>query len=268
MNQQEAILTSAAPINVPSTHHGRPSLLPRASLPPRPARRRKPTEGHRVSRQTEHPIPATPRAKTSRQGRPAESLRTRELLATYMPIVRQIVGGFQRKLPRNVLREDLLAAGMSGLWDAIRRHADDEDNQGFEWYVRVRVRGAILDELRAQDWLPRRARAAASATDGPGRVAPLVVRIEDISEREQNRWLVACDSTSCEAAIDAKNTSDTLARAVQKLPERERHIVSAHYFQGTKFKDLGAELGVSEPRISQLHSRAMTMLRDLMNSAA
>lgn len=192
-----------------------------------------------------------------------------QMLSTYTPLVRQIAGGFQRRLPRNVLREDLIAAGMSGLWDAIRRHAD-KPSESFEWYVRVRIRGAILDELRAQDWLPRRARAAAAEATEQGEsaraFAPAVVRFDDVSEWEQNRCLatLACS----EAAVDAKFTRESLARAVEQLPTRERHIVAAHYFRGVKFKDLGCELGVSEPRISQLHSRAMQRLRAIMAAAA
>jgi RNA polymerase sigma factor for flagellar operon FliA len=192
-----------------------------------------------------------------------------QMLATYTPLVRQIAGGFQRRLPRNVLREDLIAAGMSGLWDAIRRHAD-KPSESFEWYVRVRIRGAILDELRAQDWLPRRARAAAAEAQEQGQpsraVAPAVVRFDDVSEWEQNRCLATLANS--EAAVDAKFAKETLARAVEQLPTRERHIVSAHYFRGVKFKDLGSELGVSEPRISQLHSRAMQRLRTIMAAAA
>lgn len=192
-----------------------------------------------------------------------------QMLTTYTPIVRQIAGGFQRRLPRNVLREDLIAAGMSGLWDAIRRHAD-KPSESFEWYVRVRIRGAILDELRAQDWLPRRARAAAAEAQEQGQTArafaPAVVRFDDVSEWEQNRCLATLASS--EAAVDAKFTKETLARAVEQLPTRERHIVSAHYFRGVKFKDLGSELGVSEPRISQLHSRAMQRLKAIMAAAA
>ncbi len=195
-----------------------------------------------------------------------------QMLACYTPLVRQIAGGFQRKLPRNVLREDLVAAGMSGLWDAIRRHAD-KPGDGFEWYVRVRIRGAILDELRAQDWLPRRARAAASEArqnaQGTGQSAPpSVVRFDDVSEWEQNRCLSTSDTFSSEASVEAKFTRESLVRAVEQLPERERHIVSEHYFRGVKFKDLGAELGVSEPRISQLHSRAMQRLKLIMSDAA
>src|SRR5690606_34900002 len=105
-----------------------------------------------------------------------------QMLSTYTPLVRQIAGGFQRRLPRNVLREDLIAAGMSGLWDAIRRHTD-RPTESFEWYVRVRIRGAILDELRAQDWLPRRARAAAAEAVDQGAtraIAPAVVRFDDV----------------------------------------------------------------------------------------
>ncbi|MEO8905527.1 MAG: sigma-70 family RNA polymerase sigma factor [Polyangiaceae bacterium] len=190
-----------------------------------------------------------------------------ELLLRYEPLVRKIAGGFQRKLPRNVLREDLIAAGMSGLWDAIRRHPDGP-SESFEWYVRVRIRGAILDELRAQDWLPRRARAAAEAASGTDAYVPppAVVRFDDVSEWEQNRCLA--DASSSEAAVAAKFAQETLAKAVEQLPERERHIVSQHYFRGVKFKDLGAELGVSEPRISQLHSRAIQRLKLIIKSAA
>lgn len=194
-----------------------------------------------------------------------------QLIAEYTPVVRQIVGGFQRKLPRNVLRDDLLAAGMSGLWDAVRRQLEAPSDR-FECYVRVRIRGAILDELRAQDWLPRRARAAAAKAEENGdhgpTVAPCVVRFEDVSEWEQGRCLSTGDTASSEAVLNTKYEQRFLAAAVDRLPNRERHIVAAHYFRGVKFKDLGTELGVSEPRISQLHSRAMKLLRDFMREAA
>ncbi len=245
----------------------------RPSLAPRPARRHEARAVHQARRPASL-FPAavlakgkgTPRLSPAEQAR-IQARRAARLLEEFTPLVRKIAGGFQRKLPRNVLREDLLAAGMSGLWDAIRRHPDGGDDS-FEWYVRVRIRGAILDELRAQDWLPRRARAAAEANAGTSAYIPppAVVRIDDISEWEQNRCL--CDQSSSEAAVSAKFTHATLTKAVELLPERERHIVASHYFRGVKFKDLGAELGVSEPRISQLHSRAMVRLKELMDAAA
>jgi RNA polymerase sigma factor for flagellar operon FliA len=245
------------------------AAIARPSLAPRPARRHAPVAA-RAAHRPAVTMPATvvsargPRVKKARGMDPQVSA---ELLLRYEPLVRKIAGGFQRKLPRNVLREDLIAAGMSGLWDAIRRHPDGP-SESFEWYVRVRIRGAILDELRAQDWLPRRARAAAEAASGTDAYVPppAVVRFDDVSEWEQNRCLA--DASSSEAAVAAKFAQETLAKAVEQLPERERHIVSQHYFRGVKFKDLGVELGVSEPRISQLHSRAIQRLKAIIKSAA
>ncbi len=246
----------------------RHSVAPRPSVIPRPTRRHetnraavRPSETRLASRRT--------RKHMARQ-KSADDLRAAQLLQQYAPLVRQIVGGFQRKLPRNVLRDDLIAAGMSGLWDAIRRQ-DGQCDDSFEWYVRVRIRGAILDELRAQDWLPRRARAAAAEAQESGNTSlapPSVVRLEDVSEWEQGRALGSGEGTSSESAVHQKFVGEALARAVEQLPERERHIVSMHYFKGIKFKDLGAQLGVSEPRISQLHSRAMKRLRALISKQA
>ena len=252
----------------PEDRAQRHSIAPRPSVIPRPARRHqssrelvRPSEARLVSRRT--------RKQLARQ-RSADDLKAAQMLQQYAPLVRQIVGGFQRKLPRNVLRDDLLAAGMSGLWDAIRRQNGQCDDS-FEWYVRVRIRGAILDELRAQDWLPRRARAAAAEAQESGNTSiapPSVVRLEDVSEWEQRRALGSGDGSSSESAVHQKFVGEALARAVEQLPDRERHIVSMHYFKGIKFKDLGTQLGVSEPRISQLHSRAMKRLRTLISRQA
>ena len=75
-----------------------------------------------------------------------------------MPLVHHAVGTMLKRLPPNVLRDDLVAAGTFGLLDALRRQAPAERGVEFGWYARVRIRGAILDELRSQDWLSRRAR--------------------------------------------------------------------------------------------------------------
>jgi RNA polymerase sigma factor for flagellar operon FliA len=262
----DATAENETPHPQPASHERaeRHSVMPRPSLAPRASRRTKSASSPRTRRVANARESLVPRPLEARRQRPVErQFQTDDLLAIYTPLVRQIASGFQRKLPRNVLRDDLIAAGMSGLWDAILRYGD-KPNDGFEWYVRVRIRGAILDELRAQDWLPRRVRAAAQKTDGP---APSVVRFDDVSEWEQRRCLSTCDVPTSEAELDAKFTQETLARALDQLPPRERHIVAQHYFKGVKFKDLGQELGVSEPRISQLHSRAMTMLRSLMSAA-
>ncbi|HEY3500368.1 MAG TPA: sigma-70 family RNA polymerase sigma factor [Polyangiaceae bacterium] len=247
----------------PAVETRRASWMPTASFrPSMPATaRRRPASV--LPRAAHRPAALQPATVVKREPAPArpkkEDPRVARLIKEYTPLVHKIVGGFQRRLPRNVLREDLIAAGMVGLWDAIRRHGEEPD-EGFEWYVRVRVRGAILDELRAEDWLSRRARAAAAATSDSQ--PPRVVRLDDVGEWEQSRSLASEDSSETE--LDRQATQASLNRAVEALPERERLIVAEHYFNEVKFKSLGERLGVSEPRVSQLHSRAMQRLRTLV----
>jgi RNA polymerase sigma factor for flagellar operon FliA len=238
-----------------------PSLAP-ASLRPSAPRR----NGARAARPARRPslIPATVVRREPRTRREsALPANAAQLLEEYRHLVQKIAGGFQRRLPRHVLREDLIAAGMGGLWDAIRKHGNSVD-EGFEWYVRVRIRGAILDELRSQDWLSRRARAAAEATGQS--IPPHVVHLDDMREPDQARCLAT--PTHGETEITQRDQRAALARAVEQLPERERYIVSEHYFGDVKFKTLSETLGVSEPRVSQLHSRAMKRLREIVAAEA
>jgi RNA polymerase sigma factor for flagellar operon FliA len=187
---------------------------------------------------------------------------SRESIEEYLPLVQQMVRRFVRKLPSNVGRDDLMAAGVFGLMDALRKNGG---NQGpaFEWYARIRIRGAIVDELRQQDWLPRRARwAVSSGVDkGQGGAATAVVSLEDMAVGEQSTALVDEETANPAEQAEANDTRKRLERAVSMLPDRERLIVSMHYFEGVRFKEIGALLGVSEPRISQLHARAMEKLR-------
>ena len=124
----------------------------------------------------------------------------------------------------------------------------------FEWYARTRIRGAIFDELRAQDWLSRRARAA-------GGLEASFVSFEDVANDDESG--LAGSDDPCEA-IESSSLRSALARALEQLPERERHVVVRYYFEGAKLKDIGAELGVSEPRISQILSRAIERLRAIL----
>jgi RNA polymerase sigma factor for flagellar operon FliA len=95
-----------------------------------------------------------------------------------------------------------------------------------------------------------------------------VLRFDEVSESEQARCLCAGEASNTEKTVEANFTRARLVNAMQQLPERERRIVSMHYFRGLKFKDLGQMLGVSEPRVSQLHSRAMGRLRTILADAA
>lgn len=192
----------------------------------------------------------------------ASSNPTREELAAYMPLVHQVVARVLRRLPPNVLREDLVAAGTYGLVDALRK--SDERTTAFEWYARIRIRGAVVDELRAQDWLTRRARTRVTRAQALGEGTSLsVVGFDDLPE---GRVFGHADpaATSPLDQVETRLERAALERAVGRLPEREASIVRWYYFEGTAFKDIAGRLGVSEPRVSQLHSRAMARLRALM----
>ena len=188
---------------------------------------------------------------------------TREAIEAYLPLVQQTVRRFLRKLPANVSKDDLTSAGVFGLMDALKKNGGS-NGPAFEWYARIRIRGAIVDELRQQDWLPRRARWAVSSGSeamGAGGAATAVVSLEDMAVGEQATALIDEETANPADQAEANDTRARLVQAVSTLPDRERLIVSMHYFEGVRFKEIGALLGVSEPRISQLHARAMEKLR-------
>jgi len=190
------------------------------------------------------------------------STPSREELTTYMPLVHQVVARVLRRLPPNVLRDDLVAAGTFGLVDALRRNT--ERTAAFEWYARIRIRGAVIDELRAQDWLTRRTRTRIANAQARGEnVGMAMVAFDDLPEG-QTYGLNDEAAPSPFEQVEQRMERASLERAIKTLPEREASIVTWHYFEGVAFKDIAARLGVSEPRISQLHSRAMGRLREVM----
>lgn len=193
---------------------------------------------------------------------PVATTPTREELASYAYLVHQVVARVLRKLPPNVLRDDLVAAGTFGLVDALRKSADR--GPAFDWYARIRIRGAVVDELRAQDWLTRRARtrvARAQAQGESGGIA--VVGFDDLPESQAQGFADESMATPQEQ-VEKRMDRIALERAVSLLPEREANIVAWHYFDGVPFKTIAVRLGVSEPRVSQLHARAMGRLRSTL----
>jgi RNA polymerase sigma factor for flagellar operon FliA len=177
----------------------------------------------------------------------------------YMPLVHQVVGRVLRKLPPNVLRDDLVAAGAFGLIDALRKSVDR--GPAFDWYARIRIRGAVVDELRSQDWLTRRARTRAVKAQAQGEgCGASVVGFDDLPE-SQAQAFVDESVASPQEQVEQRMDRVALERAVSLLPEREANIVAWHYFEGVPFKAIASRLGVSEPRVSQLHARAMGRLR-------
>ncbi len=191
---------------------------------------------------------------------------TVEELRTFMPLVHRAVAGFVRKLPPSVQRDDLVAAGTYGLVDSMRRHKGDRGPQ-FEWYARIRIRGAIVDELRAQDWLTRRARGHANSDVAATQTRASFVGIEDLPGGEASLTSTGEPVPNVLDILEQRSEREHLARVVGQLPERERYVIVAHYFEGVQFKSIAQVLGVSEPRISQLHTRAVDMLRARLASA-
>src|SRR5579862_6555208 len=178
---------------------------------------------------------------------PVATAPTREELATYAYLVHQVVARVLRKLPPNVLRDDLVAAGTFGLVDALRKSPDR--GPAFDWYARIRIRGAVVDELRAQDWLTRRARVRvtrAQAEGAGGSVA--VVGFDDLPEAQAHAFVDESAATP-QDQVEQRLDRMALESAVAQLPEREAQIVGWHYFEGIAFKTIAGRLGVSEPRV-------------------
>jgi RNA polymerase sigma factor for flagellar operon FliA len=181
----------------------------------------------------------------------------------HMHLVYKVVGQMQRKLPRSVQRDDLVSAGSVGLLAALRRSGGDVGSPSFECYACIRIRGAILDELRTLDWSPRRrkpnatAPATSPATE-PVALAPVtVVRFDDLPPMNEPMAATGCP----EEPRLAQDTRRAILAAIATLPEREREIVELRYFEDVPVKEIAAKLGVSEARISQLHSRATAAMR-------
>lgn len=197
-----------------------------------------------------------------RRSRP-EDLRETELVETYRELVLRIAGQIQRRSPPSVQRDDLVAAGMSGLWDALRRRHEHPE-ETFDFYVCRRVRGAIIDELRAEDWLPRRRSVEARAA---GSACCAVVHYDDLGRRERRRASFDPGSDS-EELVGRKRVAERVRAGLERLPARERHVLMMRDLDGVPIKDLGAELGVSKPRVCQLRSQALRRLRSYLEDAA
>jgi RNA polymerase sigma factor for flagellar operon FliA len=171
-------------------------------------------------------------------------------------------------LPAGVDTDDLISCGVLGLAEAWERY-DPERGVAFEAYAIPRVKGAVIDAIRASDWVPRKARQRARLTGEP--VVLLVSmdenrstddgdhnpadRIADLHEPEPGMELLA-----------AENRRELVA-ALNRLPERERMIVTLHYFERVPLQDIARSFGVTESRVSQLHTRALRMLRAALEAA-
>lgn len=215
------------------------------------------------------------------------------LLLEHLPQVRYIARRIHERLPAQVLLEDLVQAGVVGLIDALHKY-DPSRNAQLGTYARFRIRGAILDSLRALDWSPRELRrqgrelqeAASELEEKLGRTATveeicsaLSLSTDDYHRLQTALHRLTVDYGSGEedapAAIEAAVSPDPdpytlcqrsesralLAQLIGELPPREQQVLSLYYFEELTMKEVGAVLGIGESRISQIHAALLARLR-------
>lgn len=227
--------------------------------------------------------------QTSRQS--GEQIRIED----YAPLVKRIAYHLMLRMPASVLVEDLIQAGMIGLIEASQKF-DASKGASFETYAGIRIRGAIMDETRKGDWVPRSVhRNARKITQAIGELEAQLGR--EASEKEISEALdmsleeyraILQDTASArlfsyeesatdddasptkpatiglEAPTDAFERDalkQSLARAITQLPEREQLVLSLYYDEELNLKEIGQILGVSESRVSQIHSQAAARLK-------
>jgi RNA polymerase sigma factor for flagellar operon FliA len=265
-----------------------------------------------VSRNTAYPLRVAATDDTQslwreyRAHRDNKAIRDR-LILTYAPLVKYVAGRLGSGLPAHVDEGDLVSYGLLGLIGAIERY-DPERDVKFETYAIARIKGSIIDELRAMDWVPRSVRAR--ARDIERSIAELERKLhraptdEEISEKlgisedelEESLtdisrssiaaldelWTVSSSGGDTVALIDtiedteAPDPQGTLSQtemkeaigeAIARLPEREKLVVTLYYYEELTLREIGEVLGVTESRVSQLHTKAILRLKARLSGA-
>lgn len=221
------------------------------------------------------------------------------LIVEFAPLVKFIAQRIAMRLPANIELDDLISAGIIGLMDSIEKYDPSRDNK-FKTYAEFRIRGAILDELRSQDWVPRSVRERCKLIERT--VAKLECSLgrppsEDEISRELGMTLdeyqttldnvknvnllsiddlqsvVKGDKRSLLNSLDLANHKSpfveynltviktTIADGIRELPEKQRLVLSLYYYEDLNLKEIGKVLDVTESRVSQLHTQAIIRLK-------
>ncbi|MBM3464184.1 MAG: FliA/WhiG family RNA polymerase sigma factor [Armatimonadetes bacterium] len=220
------------------------------------------------------------------------------LLEEYAPLVKHVAGRIAMFLPSHIQMEDLLGDGIIGLLDAFEKFDANRKVQ-FKTYATLRIRGAILDGLRHLDWVPRTVRRQARVVDT--RTAELtqalgrmpsrqevaeslnmkvteidetmsqvsgshVTSLDDLKRLTNNAEVLLGEcvqdkSQDVEVEVQKRERAAILRAALDELSERERQVLYLYHYEGLTCKEVAAVLGVSEPRVSQLHGRGLAKLR-------
>ena len=245
------------------------------------------------------PVPAaatvTRRYQPSTPGSEAES----ELVGQYLPLVKTVVGRIAMNLPAHVVAEDLYSVGLIGLLNAVRQFKPD-GGSSFESYARVRIKGAIYDELRRLDWVPR------SVHDKARKVAVVMERLQQTLGRaasedevaealnittgeyaelmeeirpatficldavqggdegnEASNYDLVADSAQSDPVEQAsrRELSRIIAERLEQLPEMQRKVLALYYFEDMRLREIAEVFGVTESRICQIHSQAIAAIK-------
>ena len=217
--------------------------------------------------------------------------RAREqLVVAYSPLVKYVAGRMASGLPAHVEEADLISYGLVGLISAIERF-DLEREIKFETYAITRIKGAIIDELRSLDWVPRSVRARAReieranaklehklqrAPTDEEMATELKISVEDFQDfllQISNSTVAALDElwTVSDTITDGKHApveayevdemKHLLADAINRMPDRERLVLTLYYYEGLTLAEIGGLLGVTESRVCQIHTKSILQLR-------
>ena len=222
-----------------------------------------------------------------------------QLIMDYAPLIRFVAQRIAARLPSNIDIDDLISAGVIGLMDAIEKYDPSRDNK-FKTYAEFRIRGAILDELRSQDWVPRSVRDKAKRIEKTyaeleqklGRTvtdqevsealgvnleeyydimakvkAVTLLSIDELTGPNQNdkKSLLEClenvGSKNPFTQLKSKGVRELLVKNIEELPEKQKLVLSLYYYEDLNLKEIGKILEVTESRVSQLHTQAVEKLR-------
>lgn len=217
-----------------------------------------------------------------------------QLIEKYIELVKVIAGRLYSTYGSNVEYDDLVSYGIFGLLDAIEKY-DMDKNVKFETYAQIRIRGSIIDQLRNLDWVPRSIRQKAKLIEetynklenilGRNVTDAEVAKKLNMPLAELNLVLQQINSFNIisleeklydsnivsnlneeknlfpEDIVCNKELYETLQLNIEQLPERERLVISLYYFDEVTYKEIGSILGISESRVSQIHSKAISRLK-------
>ncbi|MEN6332136.1 MAG: FliA/WhiG family RNA polymerase sigma factor [Smithella sp.] len=225
-----------------------------------------------------------------------------KLIMQYAPLVKNIVGRLAAKLPIDLAdKEDLVNVGIMGLMSALEKY-DKNRNVQFETYASFRIRGAVLDELRAKDWVPRATRSKDNKLENAmvvlekklGR-APTEDEIAQQLNIPLEEYFKLLDEARCISLISTEDLppdylerysrediveeisagnplnllvnmeiKDKLKKAIDRLPEKEKIVLSLYYFEELTMKETGRVMELTESRVCQLHAQAVLRLRSMV----